>query len=230
MVYHKCDFQLGKYWNIFGKMESRLQVISRYILLDPKNNTTYSEELAEFLISIGSSVDSFFRDMSSCPYYSNVIKAKKINKIIDDYNIVDFRKLYEDFFEFSKMHIRVPFGLGDPQEIIPFEKFSSNDIPTWWTNYNDVKHNYMKNIQFANLYNILNALGALFLLNIYHSCSREYLFNFGVYQTINGPLSVEDAKMAFNYTPKGTTGYREGNFVFVRTQHFFHRISNYEPP
>ncbi len=66
-TYHLCDFRRGKYWHTYQSMESTLSAISRYILIDPDNNDTYSEELADFLLSMGTAIDTFFRNMRNCP-------------------------------------------------------------------------------------------------------------------------------------------------------------------
>ncbi|MFX1286863.1 MAG: hypothetical protein ACFFB5_24705 [Promethearchaeota archaeon] len=230
MSFHRCDFLRGKYWHTYQSMESRLSTISRYILIDPDNNEVYSEELAEFLISIGSAFDTFFRNMMDCPDLAPVKTRLGVTKKSEDMDIVDYRKVTEDYIEFSSMTIQVPFGLGKRQDIFPFKEFKQDKSPLWWKSYNHVKHDYFTNIKEANLINVLNGLGALLLLNIFHQCNRLYLMNIGAFYDANGILSVEDARMAFIYDIRGTTGYTDPeNFVFIRTPTFFYRFQNYEP-
>ena len=229
-TFHYCDFRRGKYWHTYQSMESRLSTISRYILIDPDNNDIYSEELAEFLISIGSAIDTFFRNMSDCPGIKQHMTTLGIVKSSGDLNMTDYRDFSESYYELSSPTVSVPFGLGKSQDIHPFRQFKNNKSPDWWISYNRVKHDYHKNIKEAKLINVLNGLGGLLLLNTFHDCNQQYLFHLGIYQDQNGVLSIRDAENAFIFTPKGTTGYRDsGDFVFVRTNIFFFRFPNYEP-
>jgi len=51
----------------------------------------------------------------------------------------------------------------------PFDGWTPNSKPSWWGDYNKVKHNRAENdnIKLANLKNVFNALAALFILNRY---------------------------------------------------------------
>lgn len=51
----------------------------------------------------------------------------------------------------------------------PFGGWTPNSKPSWWGDYNKVKHNRAENdnIKLANLKNVFNALAALFILNRY---------------------------------------------------------------
>lgn len=56
-------------------------------------------------------------------------------------------------------------------EFYPLKIEDGKDVPIWWTNYNDVKHNRFKNYKSANLGNTTYSLSCLFLLNML--CFRE---------------------------------------------------------
>jgi len=82
-------------------MESRVSTISRYILIDPDNNNVYSEELAEFLISIGSTVDTFFRNMSDCPGIKEHRTTLEITQSSDGLRMNHYRAFSESYYELS---------------------------------------------------------------------------------------------------------------------------------
>lgn len=182
---HYCAFSRGKTWYTFKYLEDVLTNISTYITFSKKNEDTWSEELASFLILSGSSVDTFFRNMVKCPYLKNnekVIKQEKHIKKRDEeggssyWGIDDYRTALEPIYEFSKNTIRVPFGLDNYGEITPFEKFGKKQPPAWWTAYNKMKHDYYASIkEYATLDNSICCLGGLLILNSLHKCSQEYL-------------------------------------------------------
>ena len=81
----------------------------------------------------------------------------------------------------------IPFGLSSYDSIQPFSQFNvSNGVPNWWTAYNRLKHEYYDHLTEANLDNVLYALGGLLILNVLHTCSKEYLVNSGMFKTGSG--------------------------------------------
>jgi len=229
MTRHRCDFNRGKHWHSYLQYESRLLEISRAVLIDPRNNTTFSETFAELLMTIGSSVDTFFRTMSDCPQGLKAKSSVGNKKLSKNMNINDYRDIYEPFFELSQNRIVVPFGLGETQFLSPFEEFSNNQSPQWWSEYNDVKHNYYDNIEKANLLNVLNSLGALLLLNVFHHCSQEYMAMNGQFRNSNGVLSIEEFGNCFHITPKGTDGCElPPSRVYAETKIFAFQFRNFD--
>lgn len=226
---HRCDFLRGKFWHTFLQYESRLLEISRYVMIDPKNNLTFSESFAELIISLGSSVDTFFRKMSDCPKGVETKEKAGIKKKSEKLNITDYREIFEPYFELSQNNLIVPFGLGGSQTITPFKEFNNGKSPQWWIECNNIKHNLYANIENANLINILNTLGALLLLNVFHRCSQDYLRFNGVYRNLNGVLSPEEFEDCFHITSKGTDGCKtKESKVYIETNVFVFEFRDFE--
>ena len=183
---HNCNCRSGKTWHTYKYLEDQLLNTSRYITLSrEKNAETWSEELASLLILTGSAIDTFFREMKTCPYLQNEDSFKNVDERVKKreesgkgspfWDINDFRDAFNPFYEFHENLIQAPFGLDNYGELKPFEKFSKKEeVPSWWTNYNHVKHDYYKNIKEANLDSVINAQGGLLILNSLHKCSQEY--------------------------------------------------------
>lgn len=218
---HRCDFQRGKYWHTYKGLDQKLLDVSKFILIDPENNKTYSEALADLLTSIGNSVDTFFRNMCLCPpLNANLWKPS------DRLTITDYRRICEPYYGLSKNSVIVPFGLGNTQRITPFEAFQRRASPDWWSSYNHVKHDYLKYIKEANLFNALNALGGLLILNALHNCSQSYLINSGIIRDQRGVITLDEAGNIF-VTPEGVTGYsEEGEAVYIETNNFYYKFRN----
>ena len=182
---HLCNFRRGKTWWTFVYLEERLTNISKYVTFSESNNKAWGEELASSLILSGAAVDTFFQRMKECPYIKNNqsvidienrVKERKKKGGYQFWDINDYRDALNPIYEFSKNSVDVPFGLEYFGEIKPFEEFDKKRIPTWWTAYNDLKHDYYEKIQKkANLGNVIKCLAGLLVLNTLHICSREYL-------------------------------------------------------
>lgn len=205
---HRCTFIRGLNWYTYLDLESRLLEISKYITFDQQNQNTWSETLAALLLLFGSSIDTFFRNMESCPCVKNEPSFKRVSQRVNrrrnkNWTIHDFRNAYEPIYEFSKNDIQVPFGLSsypDPQHpfIQPFIEFQNpNGIPDWWGTYNGVKHEYYDHLQEATLDRVINSLGGLLLLHGLHKCSQEYLIRIGKIRDPTTALQVDELIDAF---------------------------------
>lgn len=182
---HLCNFRRGKTWWTFSYLEERLTTVSRYVTFSKTNKCAWGEELASLLILSGSAVDTFLQLMKECPYIKNdqniidvenEVKERAKNGGYQFWDINDYRKAINPIYELSKNSVIVPFGIDYFGEVKPFENFDFKNIPTWWTAYNKLKHDYYDNIEkYASVDNVINCLAGLLILNTLHMCSREYL-------------------------------------------------------
>lgn len=181
----------------------------KYVPPSEKQKSVWSLKLANQLILIGSSIDSFFKQ--AMPYYLNKnIQKKFISrwgdlKIIHDelvlfdrlkisnvkmnvkckkgyscrkLNMADFSKLFGDYYNLISKHVvYIPIT---KEEIVPFEEWENNGNLKWWDAYTSIKHNRFKNREYATIEIVLNALAALFLLNVYYPPNRKFLAEQGV--------------------------------------------------
>jgi hypothetical protein len=129
------------------------------------------------LLQIGGYVDTAFKEMSQYPKFSGNEKCKYIRKKVSKDELVtisDFREAFEPIYDLSKRSVAVlstkHFALLI-DVLAPFSEFGEEITPKWWTAYNKVKHNWLKNFKKANLENTLRALSGAFLLNVIHEPS-----------------------------------------------------------
>ena len=182
----------------------------KYVPPSKNQKSVWSLKLANQLILIGSSIDSFFKQ--ALPYYlnesinskyankwSNVQSIndelelfnrlkfsnnKNNNKKIKKLNMGDFRDLFEEYYNQLSKH--AVYLLITREKIVPFKEWSSGGSLSWWNAYTDLKHNRFKNREQATVENVLNSLAALFLLNVYYHPNRKFLAEKGVFESING--------------------------------------------
>jgi len=141
------------YWNYFLALEANLVELSRYVEFTKKNFKTHSIEMAHLLLTTASEVDVVMK--KHCEQLSPDTEVERI----DQYREV-LRPLNPDL---ERTKVFLPrFGL----ELIPWKNWQTNKTPNWWSDHNDVKHERGDNFAKANLENVLNAMGGLFLLLI----------------------------------------------------------------
>lgn len=177
---HVVDFMTGKeffeiYWQYYLLLEKDFLSTKRYLEIDEYNAKAYSTEYSKQYQIIGSEIDVFCKEL--CRKIDNTFKGDKIQhycKAIND-NIANFteRKIFvknwgKEIYPWKDWHYKVQIDKNG------FSKLSSNN-PKWWTVYNKVKHQRTTKLssydnipfyKFANQENIINALGALYILEM----------------------------------------------------------------
>lgn len=167
-------YKSGYTLRIYQILENDLFTFFNYIpieyYLGEKRKEIYSPKLSELLLRIGSAVDNFFRNW-------DIVQSKN--------NKIDPNKLTIENFK----AIEKPCNLSDKEVIIkatherikPFKdwNFWKEGDKNWWNAYNHVKHNGFTNKTEGNLFNVIESLSALFLLNCIHKDVKNKLIEYG---------------------------------------------------
>ncbi len=169
-------FNRGLAWYRYKGLEEEFINAIKYFPFEKEYAKIWSEFFGDLLIKVGNSIDSYFRNMlkdSKFDSFPNVIALREKKEKID---INYFRKFFEPIYKLSDAEIDISYGLifYDTKHC-PFAEFKNDQIPPWWTSYNHVKHKWFDCIKEATLENVVSALAGLFLLNILHKQSQEYL-------------------------------------------------------
>lgn len=151
------------YHNYFITLEDKFLEISKYVEIDPKNFGTFSSEIA-------------FLFMASCSEFEVVSKelCKILNPefISEGAKIVDIKKcLHQSLPEIFDEVVDV---LLFRMEFKPLKIWSNKTPPTWWSAYNGVKHRRSEDYHLANLDNLIRALSALQIVNLYLVWKRDF--------------------------------------------------------
>ncbi len=171
----EIEVLFGKHRLISQHLESRYRAIEKrvistndYVTPSYKNAETYSYVFASILRDIGSCFDSILRELIT-------IEELSYSKSIGGF--LDFLKQYEPDLHF------VELSLNRSGSIYPFRPQSQSDsTPKWWTSYNKVKHNEVRQEKRGCLRDVYTGLGALFVLK--WLVSRP---NISMWQMINIP-------------------------------------------
>lgn len=102
------------------------------------------------------------------------------------------------------------------RKLSPF-RFTKNDTPRWWQNYNDTKHKLPLGAYQGNIGNVLNALGALAIL---HDLGKR------ICETSN-PLDILERKRWHTFPKEITNDYHRLNGkarAYYDTSVFFYLV------
>lgn len=142
------------YWRYYRSLEDKFILTSSYVEIHKENFSTFSNEYASLLRSIGAELDNFFK------VYSGFDLNERKN--IKDYAcsiLNSYPEIVNQKIEIRDLDI----------EIQPFLNWNINTPAqslVWWDSFVNIKHNRVENMKSANLENVLNILGALFLLEM----------------------------------------------------------------
>jgi hypothetical protein len=139
----------------------------------------YSPRLADIINRLGREIENFLKAWLKSHYadtYPNVEQFRNGRR-----KMSDLKNFFEPVAELSKQRVQVK-NLG--YTIYPFEDFqhSGDEVPFWWTLYNEQKHNAYESRKHATIRNTLYPLAALFVLNCLVPTKKEIDF-FEMYGT-----------------------------------------------
>ena len=145
---------MQEYWRYYLMLEKKFIHTLSYVELAKSNYKCYSNEYALLLQSIGAELDSFFKVY--CGF-----------DLDDRKNMTDYAEsVLNSYPKIKEQVIDVPaYDLS----FTPFANWnidSPSQSLTWWKAFNNIKHKRSKYKKKASQENVLQSLGALYLLEI----------------------------------------------------------------
>lgn len=170
---------IDNYWKYYQKLENDLIATEQYLSIDNDNKKGFSIAYLQLYLSIGSEVDVIAKRLSKeCNESFSGDKIQEYCKEITS-SLPNFKK-EEIYLLFRNYDSIIPWNTWEYSEITDINgkrSIRSKDSPSWWKNYNKIKHDRMgaiskdkpdkKYYQLANQENILGALSGLYLLEMY---------------------------------------------------------------
>jgi hypothetical protein len=227
-------FEMGQMWTVYNDVEKELMGFLDYVPPAPEHNKVYSFKLLRLLLQIGGYVDTAFKEMAFHSDFNGDVNCIKIREKATKGRTVSinlFREAFEPIYKLSKktVYVRSLEFFEDLPIVVdgfnPFAQFGDGKTPQWWKAYNEVKHDWLKNLKRANLENALRALGGAFLLNVVHVPSLLELASRGIAETFDAGFQSRRfsdellAKMIRREQPLN------GNLIAVDTRLFRWRFS-----
>lgn len=191
---------IRNYWKYYIELEKEFQLVSRYVEFTEDNFSTYSVEFLKLYQAVCSEIDVIGKMMAS-QINNSFNPEDKSNSIYKWwYEIQDSFTYTEEYNDAVKTDSsierkkiqEVECCFLDTYKIAPWKKFRTetyvakdkshrfrlkdkSSIPSWWSDYNKVKHNRTSavdgdsskiNYSKANLKNVSYAFTALYVLEV----------------------------------------------------------------
>lgn len=148
------------FWNTYIQIENELIDIFKYVELSTDNYKTYSSKFLKVFLQIGSEIDICFKEYLKLFQSNSTSSIGEYKQQLQNYD-VDF---FDESIEIKQLKTIVK----------PWEDLKSNNIISWWTAYNKVKHERTNQVtinmvtqesyKFANLENVITSLSGLYVL------------------------------------------------------------------
>ncbi|HRK54393.1 MAG TPA: hypothetical protein PK185_10805 [Cyclobacteriaceae bacterium] len=143
------------YWSSFKLLYDDLEDSFRFVNPTENHFTVYSLRFYELLIRASTEFESICKD--------KVEEFGLSTKKSRDYNIEDYY-LLNAHFAGKPGRISIGYIFSEPLFVTPLEGWNSSHSLDWYTSYNSVKHNRVKDFHLASLENVLKSIAALFII------------------------------------------------------------------
>ena len=170
------------YWPVYKNLENEVLKLADFLHFSDDQTSVYSMHIADLIIRCAVEIESIAKELYSL-IGGNAFPVDKNGKPRDLYFDTDCLDLLEQRWNLSKKQITVSsinFYFTDEKNRVLTPLHKANKRGTngskWKQAYQAVKHDRRNSIKKGNIENLLNALGALFILNVYY---RDDSFSLG---------------------------------------------------
>ncbi|MEZ0454422.1 hypothetical protein ABTW24_22715 [Sphingobacterium thalpophilum] len=206
---------LNLYWPIFKNIEKEILELSNQVHFDDNQLSIYSVKISELLIRCSVEIESISKDLFI--KYGGQIPADEKDLYFD----TDCLQLLEDKWMLSKKKVILAssnfyFQEEENKIIAPLHKANKRGTSgsDWKKAYQAVKHNRTKNLKQANLKNLIRALAALYILNIYY---RDEIHSLKDGSPASFPISLGSDLFAIKI--HNLSGY-DGKYAYTKETDF----------
>ena len=163
---------MNVYWPIYRNLEKELLALSDYICFDDAQNNVYSIHIADLLVRTAIEIEAISKHLyrlNNGDMHPLDATGKERTLFFD----TDCIQQLDQKWHITKKVINVisPYFYFKKQENIllhPLKDCNKRGHGTWKKAYQAVKHNRIEALPVGNIKNLIRALGALYILNIYN--------------------------------------------------------------
>ena len=169
------------YWPVYKNLEKEFLKLAEYIHFSDDQLSTYSMHMADLIVRCAIEIEAISKELY-CLLGGNMTPTDNQGNSRDLYFDTDCLALLEQKWFLSKKQISVSaatiyFADEDNKIITPLHKAYKRGTSgsKWKQAYQALKHDRKKTLRNANIKNLLHALGALYILNLYYRDERTDL-------------------------------------------------------
>ena len=163
---------MNLYWPVYRKIEEEVISLADTIHFSEDQLDVYSVSIADLIIRCAIEIESISKDLY-CKLGGDMNPKDNNGKQRDLYFDTDCIKLINDTRHLEKKAIILSANNMHFQkmELYPLKKANKRGSSgsKWKKAYQDLKHDRYRTLKKGNIENLLNALGALYILNIYYA-------------------------------------------------------------
>lgn len=152
------------YWNVFKALEREVLILADMIFIDEKQLCVYSMKIADLLVRTAIEIESISKEL----YFQNGGSKENENNLYFDTDCLNY---LDQLWKTSAKTVLVYspyFYLSQENRMLhPLRNAHKRGKGDWKKAYQAIKHNRAENLSKGTIFNLLKALAALFVLNIY---------------------------------------------------------------
>jgi hypothetical protein len=159
---------INLFWPVYKNLEHEVVELSNKIHFDDKQLSVYSVKISELLIRCAVEIEAISKEL-----YFQIGGVQPTDR--DIFFDTDCINLLENKWQLSKKKVIASsvdfyFLTEENQVLTPLKKANKRGTSgsDWKQSYQAVKHDRTGNLQKGNLKNLLRAMAALFILNLYY--------------------------------------------------------------
>ena len=155
------------YFPVYERIEREILELSSAIYFNDDHASVYSVNIADLIIRCSVEIESIAKDI-----YRKETNIEPVNpgvcfRWMEDQWGISKKSIFIDSPNFHFKEKLMPM-------FCPFE-YKNDSEDDYYSQYNAIKHERVKNLSKANLYTLIRALGALYILNLYYCNDSLYL-------------------------------------------------------
>lgn len=168
------------FWPIYKNLEQETLNISKYVLFDDNQKNVYSFAIADLIIRSAIEIEAISKEL----YYLLGGQKELVGqdgKKRDLYFDTDCIDLLEQKWKITQKKITVAsptffYENADNIQLKPLHKANKRGSSgsNWKKAYQALKHDRLHSLKMANIGNLISAMGALYILNLYY---RDDIFD-----------------------------------------------------
>ena len=174
--------KINLFWLVYKNLEKELLKLSEYINFSDDQTKVYSMHIADLIVRCSIEIEAISKEMY-IQEGGDTDLFDKDGKNRDLYFDTDCINLLEQKWNLSKKKIIVSasefyFLTESNRKLNPLYKADKRGSSgsKWKKAYQAVKHNRKDSIKMGNIENLIDAMGALYILNLYY---KDEIFNLG---------------------------------------------------
>lgn len=148
------------YFPVYKRLEKEVLALSSSIYFSDDHVTVYSSNIADLILRCSVELEAIAKDI-----YRKETRTEPQNPGACFTWMEKQWKISQKAISFNTPHFH--FNDKFPLMLCPFD-YKNNSPEDYYSQYNAIKHDRVKNLRKANIYTLIRVLGALFILNLYY--------------------------------------------------------------